>query len=150
MRRTVAVLLAIGLLAAAGCGDDDDSDSGSNAPAPAETTEAAPPSTAEEPAPEEDSGGGGATTAVSLKDFEIDPAEATVQPGAVTFEISNDGQAPHALEIEGNGVEEVSDTLDSNGDTTTLEVDLEAGEYRWYCPVGNHAAMGMEGTLTVG
>ncbi len=27
--------------------------------------------------------------------------------------------------------------------------DLKAGEYKYYCAVGNHRAEGMEGTLTV-
>ena len=32
---------------------------------------------------------------------------------------------------------------------TDLSVDLEAGEYTYYCPVGSHRQQGMEGTLTV-
>jgi uncharacterized cupredoxin-like copper-binding protein len=28
-------------------------------------------------------------------------------------------------------------------------VDLDAGEYKFYCPVGNHEQAGMVGTLTV-
>jgi plastocyanin len=28
-------------------------------------------------------------------------------------------------------------------------VDLKPGEYEYYCPVGNHKAEGMEGTLSV-
>ena len=62
--------------------------------------------------------------------------------------MSNDGQVPHALEIEGGGEEFETEVL-QGGDTATLEADLKAGEYKWYCPVGNHAAQGMEGTLTV-
>ncbi len=55
----------------------------------------------------------------------------------------------HALEVEGNGVEEETDTI-GPGESTELTVDLEEGEYEIYCPVGNHKAMGMVGTLTVG
>ena len=53
---------------------------------------------------------------------------------------------PHAVEVEGNGVEEESETV--TGGETELTVDLEAGEYTYYCPVGSTART-MEGTLTV-
>jgi plastocyanin len=142
----MAILLATGLLVAAGCGDDDDEEpSGSTQAAPAETQTAAeaPPAAETEPA-----GGGGATEAVSLTDFAIDPANPTLEAGKATFEVSNDGQVPHALEIEGGGEDFATEVL-QGGDTATLEADLKAGEYKWYCPVGDHAAQGMEGTLTV-
>ena len=32
---------------------------------------------------------------------------------------------------------------------TSVTADLKAGTYTFYCPVGNHRAEGMEGTLTV-
>jgi plastocyanin len=140
MRRTIAVLLATGLLLAAGCGDDDEEESSGEGPAVSTTTT------------EADTGGsgsaGGGGTAVSLTEFAIDPANPKVKAGKVTFSVSNDGSAPHALEIEGNGVEEETEVLDGGG-SEELSVDLQAGEYRWYCPVGDHAAQGMEGTLTV-
>ena len=131
MRRTIAVLLATGLLVAAGCGDDEEEGtSGEAPPAPTTTTEA------------------GTATPVSLTDFAIDPANPRVNSGPVTFSVTNDGSAPHALEIEGSGVEEATEVLDGGG-SAELSVDLEPGEYEWYCPVGDHAAQGMEGTLTV-
>jgi uncharacterized cupredoxin-like copper-binding protein len=67
----------------------------------------------------------------------------------MTFTLVNDGQTTHALEIEGQGIEEESDEIDAGG-TTSLTVDLEPGEYEFYCPVDDHREMGMEGTLTVG
>ena len=141
MRRTIAVLLAAGVLVAAGCGDDDDDDGGGSGGATTGEQQSTAPS--DEPK------ASGETTKVSLTDFKIDPAEPKLKAGKATFEVTNDGQVPHALEIEGNGEEFVSETLTSNGDTDTLEADLKAGEYEWYCPVGNHADMGMKGTLTV-
>ena len=107
----------------------------------------------------DEAGGDGTTTAaskgtaqrveISAKDFLFQPARLSVEPGKVTFVLTNDGNAPHALEIEGNGVEEETDTIDA-GDSTELTVDLEDGTYEIYCPVDGHRERGMEGTLTVG
>ena len=141
----MAVLLATGLLAAAGCGDDDDEPSGSTQAAPAETQA----ETQTEPAAGGGGGGdGGGTEAVSLTDFAIDPANPKLEAGKHSFAVSNDGQVPHALEIEGGGEEFATKVL-QGGQSETLEADLKAGEYEWYCPVGSHADQGMEGTLTV-
>lgn len=86
---------------------------------------------------------------VSLVDFALEPS--TVQldaPGTYTFQVTNDGQAQHALEIDGNGVEEQTDTL-GPGESGEFTVELTAGEYELYCPVDGHRADGMEGTLVV-
>ena len=140
----MAILLAAGAFALAGCGDDDDGgDGAANTEPPA--AETAPP--AEETTPTEPSGGGGAERVV-LTEFAIDPANPKLTPGKASFEVVNEGSAPHALEIEGGGEEFVTEVLDGGG-SETLEADLKAGEYEWYCPVGNHADQGMKGTLTV-
>jgi uncharacterized cupredoxin-like copper-binding protein len=105
---------------------------------------------------ENDSGGGTTTTAapgtpvtMSLVDFALEPK--TVQldaPGTYTFMVTNNGQTSHSLEIDGNGVEEETDTL-SPGDSGEVTVELTAGEYELYCPIDGHRANGMEGTLVV-
>jgi plastocyanin len=118
----IALALAIPLLAA--CGGSEDETAG-------EDTAAAQ------------------SVQVTATDFAFDPDEITVEAGRVTFELTNGGDAPHALEIEGNDVEESSDTIEGGG-TTTLEVELGEGTYEIYCPVGDHRDRGMAGTLTVG
>ena len=121
------VLIPIAVLALAGCGGDGD-DSGGGA-----TTSAAT----------------GTPVTMSLVDFALEPK--TVQldaAGTYTFKVTNDGQTQHALEIEGNGVEEETDTL-SPGDSGEITVELAAGEYELYCPIDGHRANGMEGTLVV-
>lgn len=133
----VAILLAIPLAIAA-CGDDDDD----------ETTPAASETTAEETTTEAAGGGGGETIDISEVEFAIKPADVTAQAGEVTFAVSNDGSAPHNLEVEGNGVEEVSDTVEG-GQKTDLTVELEPGEYEMYCAIPGHREQGMEGTVTV-
>jgi plastocyanin len=138
--RRYAALFAIGALLVvpiAGCGGDDDDDG--------EGGEATPAATATAPS----GGGGGETVDMSLTDFALNPADPTVKPGTVTFNVTNDGQAPHALEVEGPGEEVETDTLSAGG-SAKLTVDLnQPGTYEMYCPVGNHREMGMEGQVRV-
>ena len=137
MRRTItALLLATALIA--GCGGDDDEEQ------PAST-----PETPQE-APATDEGGGGETVEVSSPadgSLKFDQSKLSAPAGEVTFTYSNPSQVPHAFEIEGNGVEEETETITEGEDSITVE--LEAGKYVYYCPVGSHRQAGMEGTLTV-
>jgi uncharacterized cupredoxin-like copper-binding protein len=122
--------IALAALAIAGCGGDDN-----------ETTPAGGAAS---------TGAGGQTVNVSETDFKLDPADPTVKAGTVSFEVTNDGQVTHNLEVEGpNGEEELPSDL-APGDSGTLTVDLtKPGTYEFYCPVDNHKQMGMEGEITV-
>jgi plastocyanin len=151
----LVTLLAAGALAVAGCGDDDD-DGGAEATPTEEATETPTetPTPAETPEAEEgddDGGGGGGETLTLTADpggaISWEPGELSAAAGEVSIELVNESSTPHAVEVEGNGVEEESDTI--TGSTTTLSVDLEPGEYVYYCPVGNHRAGGMEGQLLI-
>ena len=62
--------------------------------------------------------------------------------------MDNPSDVPHAVEIEGNGVDEAGKTVGKGGKSMAT-ADLKAGTYDFYCPVGNHRAEGMEGKLTV-
>jgi plastocyanin len=95
------------------------------------------------------SASGGQTVDVTATDFHFGPPALTAEAGTVTIKLTNNGQTSHALTIEGNGIEETSDTI-SPGDSTELTVELAEGEYEIYCPVDGHKDMGMVGTLTVG
>jgi plastocyanin len=131
----IALVLVIPFAVAA-CGDDDDDE-----PTGAATTE----TTEEAGAP---AGGGGETITISETEFALDPSDPTAAAGPVTIEVVNDGAIVHNLEVEGNGVEEVTDDLES-GQSDTLDLDLEPGTYTIYCNIGDHQAQGMDGTLTV-
>jgi plastocyanin len=128
--KALIALVVLVPLTFAACGGDDDETSETSA----ETTTAA--------------AGAGGTVDISETEFKLDPADPTVAAGTVTFNISNDGATVHNLEVEGNGVEEVSDDLEP-GSSGKLTVDLEPGTYELYCAIGDHADQGMEGTLTV-
>ena len=62
--------------------------------------------------------------------------------------MGNPSDVPHAVEVEGAGVEEEGETVGQGG-FSRVTVNLKKGEYEYYCPVGNHKDAGMEGTLTV-
>ena len=158
MRRIIwflTIALAAGVLAAAGCGDDEEEGNGGAA------TEQETPAATEEPTeapteePTDDGGGGGddgggetlTLTADPGGAISWEPAELNAAAGSVTIELVNDSDTPHAVEVEGNGVEEESETITAG--TTQLSVDLEPGEYVFYCPVGQHRQNGMEGQLLV-
>lgn len=80
----------------------------------------------------------------------FNPPDATVNSGDVTFSLKNDGQQPHSLEIEDvNGQDQEIEGDVAPGQSGTLTVNLPAGKYEFYCPVGGHKAMGMEGEITV-
>lgn len=85
---------------------------------------------------------------VSGTEFALELDETTLSPGTYTFVLTNDGQAPHALEVEGEGIHEESDQIEP-GETTELTVTLEPGTYELYCPVGNHQDQGMTVEITV-
>ena len=99
-------------------------------------------------------GGGGGGSAVELTlaadpggELAFDKSELQATAGEVTIDFTNEASIPHNVSIEGNGVDETSETIMES--TTSLTVELEAGTYTVYCGVGNHRSGGMEGTLTV-
>ena len=142
MKTKLAVLFALIALvpfAVAACGDDDD-DSAAEEP----TTEATTTDTGG------DTGGGGATVSFTANPdgelaYEEDSAE--TEAGTVTIELTNDSAVPHDVRIEDGG--DIGGTEEVSGGSTSAEVDLEAGEYTFYCSVPGHREAGMEGTLTV-
>jgi uncharacterized cupredoxin-like copper-binding protein len=151
LRRLLPLLLgAACLVFIAACGDSNDDSSSSSDSTPAA---AAPPAdTTSTPA-----SGGGASAAVSLTageggktPFFFTPPKLTAKAGSVTFTLDNPSknQAPHAIAIEGNGVDKDGETAQPGG-KSTVTVDLKPGKYEFYCPVPGHKEAGMQGTLTV-
>jgi plastocyanin len=129
--RRLTLIAAIAVLAFAGCGGDDEepasgSGSSSSSSAGENLTIAADP--------------GGA--------LKFDKTELTAKAGKVTITMDNPSDVPHAVEIEGNGVEAEGKTV-GKGAKSVATADVKAGTYDFYCPVGNHRAEGMEGKLTV-
>ena len=134
MTRTVATLAVALALAIAGCGGDDQS---SGSAGGGTSTPGAQ--------------GGGETLSLSAPadgSLKFDKTKLEAKAGTVTIDFDNQSAGvPHAVEIEGNAVQQTSDTV--TGSKTSVSADLKPGKYTFFCPVGDHRAQGMEGTLTV-
>ena len=77
-----------------------------------------------------------------------DRKEGTLKDGAVTIHLTNDSTQDHNVAVaDGDRVLGRSDTIKEA--ETDLRLDLQPGEYAFYCTVDAHRASGMEGTLTV-
>jgi uncharacterized cupredoxin-like copper-binding protein len=85
-----------------------------------------------------------------LSEWKVELSEATVAAGAVTLTVTNAGSIPHALEVEGHGIEQET-ALIQPGSSATLSLTLHPGTYEVYCPVGedSHKKLGMETHLKV-
>jgi plastocyanin len=119
-------LLVFALAALTGCGSDDGDDS------------AAP------------AGSSSGQVVINETEFALDPSKPSVDAaGRTTIQVVNDGSLTHALEVEGNGVEEETEDI-APGQSAELTVELGEGEYEIYCPLEDHRDQGMEGTLVVG
>jgi len=110
IRRMLATLGIVALLATA-CGGDD---GGS-------------------PAASGDDGGGGAgggtSVTVTAADFSFDPESVTAAAGD-TIELSNEGESPHNLQAEEAGLDEDVDP----GKTVSIDLaDVEPGTYDFVC-----------------
>jgi plastocyanin len=137
----LTVLLSVGAIGfVAGCGDDDDEGDDSAATSAATTAE----TTA-------DTGGG--ETSVSMTEYEFDPDDLSVASGD-TLELTNEGELPHNLTIvegepTGGGAEVAASDDIPGGDSGTLTVDAEPGDYGMLCTIPGHAEQGMTGTVAV-
>ena len=132
--RRITWILALGLaalaLGAAGCGGDDDEGSGDGTGSSATETPAAP-----KPHRGDRSGGGETLTVTA------DPGGAhlmgshrrsSAKAGSVTLKLVNESSTPHAIEIEGNGVEEETETI--TGGEAEVTVDLQGRRIRVLLP----------------
>lgn len=85
-----------------------------------------------------------------LSEWRVELSEATVAAGSVRFTATNAGSIPHALEVEGPGIEQET-ALIQPGSSATFTLTLRPGAYEVYCPVGedSHKKLGMETHLRV-
>ena len=140
----VVVVLFVAMLGAVEVfAKEDEQEPHEEAAATEEPVEAAPP------AP----GGGGAeetTLENPADDSELRFAKSTLEApaGRVTLVMENPAQLEHNIAVRGDGVDEKGEVV-GQGETSEVAVDLEPGEYEFYCSVPGHEDAGMKGTLTV-
>jgi len=84
---------------------------------------------------------------ISGSNYEYSPASFTVQSGEeVTIRFDNEN-GTHDLVFEGLGV---GTQVISGGQSETITFTApEPGSYNYYCSVGNHRTLGMEGVMSV-
>ena len=143
VRRLGALALALGLLAA--CSGPDESSS-SSAAATSAAPEASGTGSASPGSP--DAAEGETVTATEGEMF-IEFSEDSFSAGTYTFDVVNSGSATHNFVVERDGADVAATESISPGSSTTLTLDLEPGEYVFYCSIGNHRQMGMEVTVMV-
>ena len=92
-------------------------------------------------------GGGPASIRVSAHDIYYDPARVTAPAGEIEVSFVDKGTQTHSLLIE--GVDGFKLSVSSAHRDDSGKVDLEPGEYKYYCDIPGHRAQGMEGTLVL-
>ena len=135
-------------LAAAGCGGGGGSSSSTPSSPPAST-----PAPAASTTTGSSSSSGGAGSKLSLSadpsgNLKFNKSSLSAKSGSVTITMDNPSPIPHAIAVEGNGVDKDGQTV-TKGGKSTITVTLKPGKYTFYCPVDGHRAAGMQGTLTV-
>lgn len=122
-----------------------------NAPVVTATSEAGEPTAAPTAEGSDNSGGdsgaasGEQEVTITGHDIYFDPDEVHVKAGKVKFTLPNEGAAQHDFSIDALNIQVDMPA----GSTQTLEVDLPAGTYEYYCNIPGHKDAGMVGTLVV-
>ena len=137
--RRLTILLVGATLAVAGCGGDDEEPASGGS-----SDSGTPTATATEAA----SGGGeNLALAADAGALKFDKTELTAAAGKVTITMDNPSDTPHNVVIDAPDAK-AGETV-GKGEKSIASVDLKAGEFTYYCAVGNHRGAGMEGKLTV-
>jgi plastocyanin len=124
LTRFALPLAALALLAA-GCGGDDEPGRTVTAPA------------------------GGALRVVA-KEYSFDPSTIVMPgPGTLRVTLVNEGSLAHNLRVTRDGEELGGTPSFPAGESRSARVRVERGSYEFICTVGDHAELGMRGTLKV-
>ena len=85
---------------------------------------------------------------VRLTDYAIEMPH-TLPAGPTLFHVRNEGKKTHSFKIEGPGIDELLSKPVKPRADGSLQVTLQPGDYKVYCPVGSHESKGMTMTLSV-
>jgi plastocyanin len=124
LTRFALPLAALALLAA-GCGGDDEPGRTVTAPA---------------------NGG----VRVVAKEYSFDPSTIVMRgAGTLRVRLANEGSLAHNLKVMRDGEELGGTPSFPGGESRSARVPVESGHYEFICTVGDHAELGMKGTLEV-
>jgi uncharacterized cupredoxin-like copper-binding protein len=147
-RRAAPLVLAVGIGLISGCSADEaDPDAAPSSSAEASPSSSAPSSSAASSSPAEVES---ETVSVTEGEMFIELSEDSFGAGTYTFEVTNTGNMPHDFVVEQDGSDVTGTEVIQPGQSATLEVELQPGDYVFYCSVGAHRAAGMEVPVTVG
>jgi len=85
---------------------------------------------------------------VSLSDKGID-MPSSVEAGLTSFAVTNTGKQEHSFGIAGPAGDKVLDKTLKPGESGSLELQLDSGTYRVYCPVDQGRGEGTQLALNV-
>lgn len=90
-----------------------------------------------------------AGTAITVKDFTLDPKDVRIT-GGVSLAVTNAGPTIHNIAIRDAAGVVVGTTRDlKTGESETIAPPLAAGTYTLFCSLPGHESLGIKGTLTV-
>ena len=92
---------------------------------------------------------GGALQVVA-KEYSFDPSTIVLSgPGTLRVTVRNEGSLAHNLKVMQNGREIGGTPSFPGGESRSARLRLDSGSYEYICTVGDHAELGMKGTLKV-
>ena len=87
---------------------------------------------------------------VVAKEYSFDPSDIVVSgPGSLRVTLANEGSLAHDWKLMKDGRELGGTPAFPSGQSKSAEVRVQPGKYEFVCTVGDHAELGMRGTLTV-
>jgi plastocyanin len=150
-RRAAPLVLALGIALVSGCSSDDaatgTTDAAPSSSAQTSSSAAAPTSTV--PSSSAPAEAESETVSVTEGEMFIELSEDSLSAGTYTFEVTNTGRMPHDFVVELDGDDVAGTQVLQPGQSATLEVALDPGDYVFYCSVGAHRTAGMEFPVTV-
>ena len=93
---------------------------------------------------------GDGSVRVVAKEYSFDPSGIVVRaPGTLRLTLSNDGSLAHNLKLLRDGRELGGTPSFPGGRSESVRLTIRRGDYELVCTVGDHAELGMKGTLRV-
>jgi plastocyanin len=87
---------------------------------------------------------------VVAKEYSFDPSTIVMRdPGALRVRLVNEGSLAHNLKLLEDGEELGGTPSFAGGESRSARLRVESGSYEFICTVGDHAELGMKGTLKV-